>query len=104
MATVLEKALKDGMKENRCTVGAKEVLSGVKNSKLIIMSRSLPGAALQKITAAAETEKIPTVAFHGTSVALGKLCGLQFRISAVSFGSIPEANIASIVKESEPEQ
>jgi len=101
MSKILEKALKDSIKEDKCTFGAKEVLSGIKNSKLIVVSQSLTNATSQKIAKAAEKEKVPTVKFEGTSVALGKLCGLQFRISTVSFNSLMEANITSIVKESE---
>ncbi len=101
--TILEKALKDGMKEDQCTVGAKQVLNGMKNSKLIVISKSLTDTALQKIMDTAGAEKVPTVKFDGTSVALGKLCGLQFRISTLSFNSLSEANVTSIIKESEPE-
>ncbi len=101
MGKILEKALKDGIKEEKCTFGAKEVLGGIENSKLIVTSQSLTNAALQKITEAAERKKVPTVKFEGTSVALGKMCGLQFRISAVSLSSLAEANVTSIIKESE---
>ncbi len=101
MGKILEKALKDGIKEEKCTFGAKQVLGGIESSKLVIVSQSLTNAALQRITAAAEKQKVPTVKFEGTSVALGKLCGLQFRISTVSFNSLAEANITSIIKESE---
>ena len=104
MGKVLEKALKDGIKEDKCTVGSKQVLNGVGSSKLIVVSQSLTNAASQKIMRAAEEAKVPTVKFEGTSVALGKLCGLQFRISTISFNSLSEASITSIVKESEPPQ
>ena len=48
----------------------------------------------------AKKEKIPMVQFEGSSVALGRLCGLQFRVSSVSFTSLSDANIKSILKES----
>jgi large subunit ribosomal protein L30e len=49
-------------------------------------------------------EKIPLVNFQGTSVALGRLCGLQFRISTISFTSIDDASIKSILKDTEAEE
>jgi len=40
MSKILEKSLKDARKENRLTMGSKEVLNSVNNSKL--MSRTAP--------------------------------------------------------------
>ena len=49
-------------------------------------------------------QKVPLVNFQGTSVALGRLCGLQFRISTISFTSIDEANIKSILNDTKTEE
>ena len=101
MSKILEKALKDGIKENKCTFGAKEVINSTNSSKLIIVSQSLANETAKRLTESAQKDKVPTVNFAGTSVALGKLCGLQFRISTIAFNSMTEANITSIIKESE---
>ena len=89
MSKILEKSLRDARKEDALTMGTKQVLSSLKNSKLIVLSRSV------------KKEKIPLVNFQGTSVALGRLCGLQFRISTISLTSIDDANIKSILKDTE---
>ena len=39
--------------------------------------------------------------FNDTSVILGKLCGLQFRVSAVSLNSLSNTNVQAILKEYE---
>jgi len=57
----------------------------------------------EKIESDAKKERIPFVNFQGTSVALGRLCGLQFRISTLSFASINDTNIKSILKDTETE-
>lgn len=101
MTKILEKALKDAVKEDKCILGTTQVLKSLKNSKLLVLSQSVRGPILQNIQENASKEKIPTVPFEGNSVALGKLCGLQFRVSTVSFNSISEANIKSIIKEAE---
>ena len=101
MSKILEKSLKDARKEDKLTMGAKQVLSDMNNSKLIILSRSLDSKMLEKIQADAKKQKIPLVNFEGTSVALGRLCGLQFRISTISFTAIDEASIKSIIKDEE---
>ena len=85
-------------------MGAKQVLGSINNSKLIILSRSLDGEMLEKIQSDAKKQKVPLVNFQGTSVALGRLCGLQFRISTISFTSIDEGNIKSILKDTETEE
>jgi large subunit ribosomal protein L30e len=103
MSKILEKSLRDARKEDKLTMGAKQVLNSVKNSKLIILSQSIKKEMLEKIESGANKEKIPLVNFQGTSVALGRLCGLQFRISTISFTSIDDASIKSIIKDTETE-
>jgi len=104
MSKILEKALKDALKEDKITMGAKQVFNSVKNSKLIVLSQSVEKEMFEKIQSDANKEKIPFVNFQGTSVALGRLCGLQFRISTLSFTSLSDANIKSILKDTETEE
>ena len=104
MSKILEKSLKDALKEDKLTMGTKQVLNSVKNSKLIVLSQSIKKEMFEQIESDAKKEKIPLVNFHGTSVALGRLCGLQFRISTISFTSITDANIKSILKDTEAEE
>ena len=41
MSKILEKSLRDARKEDKLTFGAKQVLSSIKNSKLIVLSQSM---------------------------------------------------------------
>jgi len=104
MSKVLEKILKDALKEDKVTMGTKQVLNSMKNSKLIVLSQSVQKEMFAKIELDAKKEKIPLVNFQGTSVALGRLCGLQFRISTISFTSLSDANVKSILKDTETEE
>lgn len=101
MSKLLEKALKDAIKENKCQLGTKQVLKTLKNSKLIVVSDSIQKEKLEKIQKEAKQAKIPTVKFSGSSVALGKLGGLQFRVSTASLNSLAATNVKSIIKEAE---
>ena len=101
MSKLLEKALKDAVKANKCILGSKQVLGSVKDSKLIVVSDSVQNDVTEKIQSDAKKSNVPTMHFHGSSVALGKLCGLQFRVSTISFNSLSESNIKSIIKEAE---
>ena len=104
MRKILEKALKDSMKEKKSILGSKQVLGSLTNSKLVILSKSAHTKFADKIIEGAKKEKIPTLQFEGSSVALGRLCGLQFRVSTLSLTSLSDANIKSIMKESETEE
>lgn len=97
MGKLLEKALKDAVKEGKCVLGARQVLGSVAKSKLVVVSRSAGGGA--GIEAAAGEAGVPAVRFPGSSVALGRLCGLQFRVSAASLTSAAPATIKSITSE-----
>jgi len=103
MRKILEKALKDSMKEKKSILGSKQVLGSLKNSKLVIISQSAPTKFTDKIIEGAKKEKVSMLKFEGSSVALGRLCGLQFRVSTISLTSLSDANIKSIMKESETE-
>jgi large subunit ribosomal protein L30e len=63
MAKLLEKVIKDAMDDKKCSLGAKEVIGSMKNSKLIILSQSIPKNALQKIQKTAMSSKVPTLNF-----------------------------------------
>jgi len=104
MSKILEKSLKDALKEEKLTMGTKQVLNSIKNSKLLVLSQSVKKEMFEKIESDAKKEKIPLVNFQGTSVALGRLCGLQFRISTISFTSITDASIKTILKDTEAEK
>jgi|SRR5579872_6372907 len=103
MVKLLEKIIKDAMDDKKCSLGAKEVISSTKNSKLIILSQSIPKNILQKIQETATNSKVPTLNFNGSSVELGRLCGTQFRISALSLKTLSETNLKSLLKEVEEE-
>ncbi len=100
MGKLLEKALKDALEESKCVLGVKQVLQSIKNAKLVVISKSVSKESLDKIEKSKD-QKITTLQFDGSSVALGKVCGLQFRVSAASLTSIPDSNIKAILKESE---
>jgi large subunit ribosomal protein L30e len=104
MSKILEKILKDALKEDKVMMGTKQVLSSMKNSKMIILSQSIKKDMFEQIESNAKKEKIPLVNFQGTSVALGRLCGLQFRISTISFTSLSDTDIKSILKDNETEE
>jgi len=101
MAKLLEKALTDAIKERKRTLGAKQIVSSMKNSKLVVISQSVSTETAKKIEESAQNDSVPLLHFNDTSVTLGKLCGLQFRVSAISLSSLSNTNVQAILKEYE---
>jgi len=101
MAKLLEKALTNAIKERKRTLGAKQIMSSIEKSKLIVISQSVPSEISQKIEESAQNNDVPLLHFHNTSVVLGKLCGLQFSVSVISINSLSDTNVQAILKEYE---
>ncbi len=99
MSKMLAKVLKDAAREKRITIGARQVLKTVANSNLVVLSSS---DDFGDIIEAAKKDDVPTLQFDGTSVALGKLCGMQFRVSALSLNDVDGSIVQSVIKENEP--
>ena len=101
MQKVLEKTLKDAIKEKQCILGTKQVLNSISKSKLVVLSKSIQTETREKIESDAKKSKIPTLTFNDTSVSLGKLCGVQFRVSTLSLPQISESEITALKNELE---
>jgi len=103
MAKLLEKIIKDAIEDGKYSFGTKEAISTIKNSKVIILSNSIEEKTLEKIQEVTKSSKVPTLNYNGSSVELGRLCGTQFRISALSLKTLSDTNLKAITKELEIE-
>ncbi|KFM14957.1 50S ribosomal protein L30e [Marine Group I thaumarchaeote SCGC AAA799-O18] len=101
MTKLLEKAIKDTIKKRKPTIGLKQIMHSITSSKLIVISQSVPNEKVKEVETNAKNNNVPTINFEGSSVALGKLCGLQFRVSAISLDSLSNTNTQAIIKENE---
>ena len=101
MARQLEKALTDAIKARKRILGTKQIVSNIKDSKLIVISKSIPTMSAEKIEKTAQENNVPLVHFNDTSIILGKLCGLPFRVSAISLSTVSNTNVQAILKEFE---
>jgi large subunit ribosomal protein L30e len=104
LVKLLEKVIKDAIEAKKCSFGAKQVIGTIKNSKLVVLTYSLPEKMVERIQEIAKTSKVPTLNYNGSSVELGRLCGTQFRISALSLRTLSETNLKVITKELEIEK
>ncbi len=96
MKKILEKTLKDAIKEKSVIIGSKQVLGSLDKVKLIISSNS-SNDVTEKISSEAEKLNVPIINYDGNSVALGRLSGFEYRISTISFTKINDSDIKSLM-------
>ena len=101
MAKQLEKALTDAIKARKRILGTKQIISTIKDSKLVVISKSVPTLSAKKIQENAQSNNVPFIRFNDTSFVLGKLCGLPFRVSAISLSTLSNTSVQAILKEYE---
>ena len=100
----LAQFIKDSLSNNKCKIGRKAVLRSVKNSKLIVCSKSLPIEVKSKIEQLAKAGNIPIHNLNHTSLELGKLCNKPFRISVISIDDIIGFDMSEILEEINEEE
>ena len=64
MAKLLEKALTGAIKERKHTLGTKQVVSSMKNSKLVVISQSVSTEIAKKIEESAQNDSVPLLHFN----------------------------------------
>ena len=96
MKKILEKTLKDAVKEKSVIIGSKRVLGSLDKVKLIISSNT-SNDVTEKISSEAEKLNVPIINYDGNSVALGRLSGFEYRISTISFTKINDSDIKSLM-------
>ena len=101
MAKQLEKALTNAIKTGKRILGTKQITSTIKDSNLVVISKSVPTLSAKKIQENAQSNNVPFIRFNDTSFVLGKLCGLPFRVSAISLSSVSNTSVQAILKEHE---
>ena len=95
MKKILEKILKDAIKEKSVIIGSKQVLGSLDKGKLVVSSNT-SNTITEKISLESKKLSIPIIKYDGNSVELGKLSGKQYRISTISFTNINDSDIKSL--------
>ena len=91
VSSELEKQLKVAAKTGKYLVGRKEVLASLKGSKLLVWSASanIPDELLNQC----KTLQIPALRYDGDPIALGKTCGIPFKVSVIAIRSAGDADL-----------
>ena len=95
-ASQLAKILKDSMKGGKYVIGAKEVASGMKGSRVIICTKSIPPRLDARIRSEAKKQDVPVVDFKATSSELARILGRPFRVSVIALRSLGENDLKQL--------
>jgi large subunit ribosomal protein L30e len=95
---MLEKPLKAILKTGKYSLGMKEASKSLKSVKLLIYSDSLDEMHVSKLKRACVASSVPTIAYSGSSVTLGRLCGRPFKVSVLSVRSANEEDLAPLLR------
>jgi large subunit ribosomal protein L30e len=77
-------------------IGTKEVIDGMKGSKLVICSSSLPSNLKDMIKNVASKNNATLVELSKNSSELGRMIGRPFRISAISLRSVSDSDLKQL--------
>ena len=94
MVKKIEKITREAISSKKYRAGTREVLKSIKGTKLLIISESIAQKLKEKQEKQASSSNIPKYHFRGSSLQLARLCGVPYRVSAISLktGNIEDIN------------
>jgi large subunit ribosomal protein L30e len=94
MVKKLEKIAREAISSKKYKAGTKEVMKSIKGTKLLVISESMRQKLKEKLEKQASDSNIPLYNFRGSSLQLARLCGVPYRVSAISLktGNIEDIN------------
>ena len=95
---LFRKTMKVIVKDGKYDLGVKESLKSLKSTKLLVYSDSLDEATISNIEKSCKKSSVPTIAYSGSSMTLGLICGKPFKVSSISVKSTGDADISALVK------
>ena len=94
----LSKVLKDAMKGGKSALGAKESIAGVKGSKAVLCTRSLPPSLGEKLREEAKKHNVPVVELTQSSAELARLIGRPYKVSAMALRNVSDSGVKQLLK------
>jgi large subunit ribosomal protein L30e len=95
---MLEKTLQNILKTGKYTFGLKESTKSLKSVKLMIYANTLDAKTVSNLESSCAAVSVPTLAFPGSSLTLGRLCNRPFKVSALSVKSAGEADLTPLLE------
>ncbi|MDG6953914.1 MAG: ribosomal L7Ae/L30e/S12e/Gadd45 family protein [Nitrososphaerota archaeon] len=94
----LQKVLKDALKGGKSAVGAKESIAGVKGSKGVLITRSIPPALGSELRDEANKHNVPVVELQQSSAELARLVGRPYKVSAMALRNVSDSDVRLLMR------
>ena len=94
----LQKVLKDALKGGKSAVGAKESIAGVRGSKGVLITRSIPPALGSKLRDEANKHNVPVVELQQSSAELARLVGRPYKVSAMALRNVSDSDVRLLMR------
>lgn len=96
----LEKAIIIAARTGNNSFGAKNAIKNAKvgKAKLIVITENCPKNLFEDIVYYCKLSGIPFVIYRGTNLALGKICGKPFMVSALSIRYLGNSDILKVAE------
>ena len=101
MTKRIEKITREAISSKKYKAGTREVMNSIKGSKLIIISESMEEKLKKKLRSQAANSNIPLYHFRGSSLQLARLCGMPYKVSAISLKGVNVEDVNSILQDKE---
>ncbi len=96
--TQLSKILKDAIKGGKYTIGARETIAGMKGTKAVLCTRSLPDQLGGKLRTEAKKHGVAVVDIDISSAELARMVGRPYRVSTLALRSLGEADLKILTR------
>ena len=95
------KAIAAAVKTGKVVFGAEESMRSARTgkAKAIILTSNIQPSIQKNLEYYGQLSKIPMIAFKGSSIDLGRICGKRFTVSTLTIKEPGDSNILDIVQE-----
>jgi len=101
MAADLGKSIRMSVDSGKVKFGTRDAVKAALNgsAKAVVISENCPKDIKADITRYAALSEVPVLAFSGTSIELGSVCGKPFAVSALAVNDVGNSGLLDFVKE-----
>lgn len=96
----VDRAIASAVKTGKVFLGSRSVIKNVKlgKARLVVVASNCPSDVREDVEYYCGLSKIPVVAYKGTSLDLGAVCGRRFAVSVLAVREPGESDILKLVK------
>jgi ribosomal protein L30E len=95
---LLSTILKEAMKGGKYSIGAKEAIAGMKGTKAVVCTSSIPARLGVSLRDEAKKHDVAVVEVAFSSMELARMIGRPYRVSVLGLRSMGEADLKQLLR------